>query len=415
MVPQLSDTQPYSHWQTALGEWRSHWRVGVAAMVGTALSFSVWSSVASIFVQPLQDAFGWSRGEIALAQNASFAGAIAAPVVGRMIDRIGVRRVLLVSLVLTVIAYGALAAMTGSLPYFYVAFVFLTLAGLGTTGLAYTWIVSAVFVESRGLALAVTRSGLAIAGALLPSALFALISLYGWRAGYALLAALILLVSIPLAWAFVDRGPASTAARPTPMPLRKILSDRKVVIICLASGLNYAPVIALLSQLQPILTSKGIAPASAAGLVGLVGLSALGGTFITGALVDRIWAPAVACFFTILAGLGCLLLLVPAGGIGLTMAAIILIGMGQGAETDVVAYIIARWFGMERYSTIYGLSVFAIALLIAIGGSLVGILYDRTGSYEAVLIGAAICFGLGAFAYLAMGKPPTENIRETHA
>ncbi|MEO5598539.1 MAG: MFS transporter [Novosphingobium sp.] len=407
MAPPLSDNSPPSYWQAARTEWRGHWQVGLTAMIGTALSFSVWSSVASIFVQPLQDAFGWTRGQIALTQNASFAGALAAPMVGRLIDRVGVRIVLLGALVLTVLAYGALAAMNGALPVFYAAYLFLTLAGLGTTGLSYTRIVSAAFVRTRGLALAVTRSGLAIAGAVLPSALFMLITHHGWRAGYLLLAGLILFVSLPLAWVFIGRGPAIARVQPrAAMRLRDVLADRKVLIICLASGLNYAPVVALLSQLQPLLVSKGVPPGNSAALVGLVGLAALGGTFITGALVDRIWAPGVACLFTLLAALGCLLLGLPGGGMPAAMAAIVLIGIGQGAEIDVVAFIIARWFGMERYSTIYGLSVFAIAMLVALGGSLVGIIYDRTGSYNAVLIGAAVCFGLSALAYLAMGKAP---------
>ncbi|MEP7349468.1 MAG: MFS transporter [Sphingorhabdus sp.] len=412
MERQLSDPRPDPQWRIAMGEWRNHWRVGLTAMVGTAVSFSVWSSVSSIFVQPLEDAFGWSRGEIALTQNASFAAALAAPFLGRLIDRIGVRPVLLSGLVLTIIGYGLLSAMAGSLPQYYASYLFLTLAGLATTGIAYTRIVGAAFVRSRGLALAVTRSGLAISGALLPPTLFAVIATYGWRYGFLLLAGLILCVSLPLAWAFVDRGKAAPAPQSDVMPLRTILADRKVIIICLASGLNYAPVVALLSQLQPILTANGLPAATAAGLVGLVGLAALAGTFITGALVDRIWAPAVACFFTVMAAAGCVLLIVPGAGLGLAMAAVILIGLGQGAEIDVVAYIIARWFGMPRYATIYGLSIFAISVFIAIGGSLVGIVYDRTGSYDAVLAGAAICFVLGALGYLAMGRPPSEALKE---
>ncbi len=402
MVRPLSE----SHLQAALGEWRNHWRIGLAAMVGTAVSFSVWSSVSSIFVQPLQDAFGWSRGAIALTQNAAFAGALAAPFLGRLIDRIGVRPVLLTGLVLTVAGYGLLAAMRGSLPQYYASYLFLTLAGLATTGISYTRIVGGAFVRSRGLALAITRSGLAISGALLPSALFWVIATFGWRYGYLLLGALILCLSLPLAWAFVDRGGVVPTQKQESVPLLTILREPKVLVICLASGLNYAPVVALLSQLHPILTKKGVAPEAAAGLVGLVGLAALAGTIITGALVDRIWAPAVACFFTATAAVGCLLLMLPATGLGLAMAGVILIGIGQGAEIDVAAYIIARWFGMSRYATVYGLSVFAISAFVAIGGSLVGIVYDRTGTYDAALAGAAICFGIAALAYLAMGKPP---------
>ena len=90
--------------RAALKEWREQWRMGTAALIGTAVSFSVWPSLSSLFIAPLQDAFGWSRGEIALAQNASLAAALLSPVLGRLIDRLGVRPVLIGGLLLTSLA-----------------------------------------------------------------------------------------------------------------------------------------------------------------------------------------------------------------------------------------------------------------------------------------------------------------------
>lgn len=398
-------------WRIALLEWRAQWRLGLAALVGTGVCFSVWPSVSSLFVAPLQEAFGWSRGDISLAHNASLAAALVSPLFGRLIDRVGVRPVLLGGLLLTALAYFLLAALRGPLPLYYLLYTVLCLVGTTTTGLTFTRVVSGAFVGSRGMALAITRSGLALSGALLPPLVFAIISTYGWRMGFAALGALILLLALPSAWLWI-RG-ASLAPVVVPKDERKpqdsllrLLGNHKVLLICVASAFNYAPIVALLSQFQPLLVGKGLGAAEAAALIGLVGVSALVGALLTGMLVDRIWAPMVACIFTLGPALGCLMLLPEDIDLWIAIVALILLGLGQGAEIDVVAFMIARYFGMRSYASIYGLSVFFIAVMVALGGSLIGLSYDYFGSYSIALLVAASSFVISAFSYLAMGRYP---------
>ncbi|MGP3791592.1 MFS transporter [Pseudomonas sp. B392_1p] len=404
-------TSTHSPWRVALLEWRAQWRLGLAALIGTGVCFSVWPSVSSLFVAPLQEAFGWSRGEIALAHNASLAAAFVSPVLGRLIDRVGVRPVLLSGLLLTAMAYFLLAALRGPLPMYYLLYTVLCLVGATTTGLTFTRVVSGAFVGSRGLALAVTRSGLALSGALLPPMVFAIIATYGWRMGFVALGALVLLLALPVAWLWI-RGAslapvvADGGAHKPRSSLIGLLRNHKVLLICVASALNYAPIVALLSQFQPLLVSKGLGAAEAAALIGLVGVSALVGALLTGMLVDRIWAPLVACIFTLGPALGCLMLLPESIELYVAIVALILLGLGQGAEIDVVAFMIARYFGMRSYASIYGLSVFFIAAMVALGGSLIGLAYDYFGDYDIALLVAASCFVISAFSYLAMGRYP---------
>lgn len=398
-------------WHVAMLEWRAQWRLGLAALIGTGVCFSVWPSVSSLFVAPLQETFGWSRGEIALAHNASLAAAVVSPVLGRLIDRAGVRPVLLGGLCLTSIAYFLLAALQGPLPVYYVLYTVLCLVGATTTGLTFTRVVSGAFVGSRGLALAITRSGLALSGALLPPVVFAIIATYGWRMGFVALGTLVLLLALPSAWLWI-RG-SSLAPVVTPCDVAKpraslisLLRNHKVLLICVASALNYAPIVALLSQIQPLLVGKGLGAAEAAALIGLIGVSALLGALLTGMLVDRIWAPLVACVFTLGPAIGCLMLLPESIELWVAIVALVLLGLGQGAEIDVVAFMIARYFGLRSYASIYGLSVFFIATMVALGGSLIGLSYDYFGDYDAALLVAACSFVISACSYLAMGRYP---------
>jgi MFS family permease len=124
------------------GEWRAHWRVVAGTFVGMGLAFPSWTFVQSQFVQPLQKTFGWSRAQISFAFGIHFFVCFIGPMLGRIIDRVGVRPVLLSSLVLVGAGYGLLANTTGAYPLFVAECLLLAAVGLGSTGVAYTRAVS---------------------------------------------------------------------------------------------------------------------------------------------------------------------------------------------------------------------------------------------------------------------------------
>ncbi|KHK89169.1 MFS transporter [Novosphingobium malaysiense] len=396
-----------------LREWRTAWRPGIGAIVGGSLGYSLWSAVSSLFVIPLQQEFGWSRGEIAAANYAGLITAFAAPVVGRIVDRLHAKPVLVTGLILVAAFYGMLALLTGYLPIYYLLYFLLNLFGMATTGITVTRIVAGYFNRSRGTALAIARSMLGISAALTPLLIHPAIERYGSAGGFLTLGALALFVALPLVAFLVPRyragGGEPIAGRGAP-PSRMLalLSRSKVRIICLAAALNYAPVVAIVSQLQPIGIGRGLSEGVAAGAVGILGMAAATGAILSGVLVDRFWAPAVAFTLNLIAGLGCVFLVFAGHSISPTAfyLAVFLIGIGQGAEIDVVAYMIARYFGLADYSTIYGLSTTCIALATAIGTPLIGSAYDLFGGYDEAILCCAASFGLAAIAYLAMGRYP---------
>src|SRR5690606_13885748 len=96
-------------------EWRTHWRALAASSIGVATGFSMLQFNASIFIQPWQQSFGWSRGEIAAAHNGMILTALLSPFAGALLDRYGVRRPLLVAMALMGLSYIAMAQLGGSL------------------------------------------------------------------------------------------------------------------------------------------------------------------------------------------------------------------------------------------------------------------------------------------------------------
>lgn len=395
-------------------EWRQNWRIALGASIGVATGFSMHQFSASLFVQPLQESFGWTRGEIAYAHYGSLATALLSPFAGHLLDRLGVRKPLLIAFVLTGLAYLALSTLSGSIWQYYASMLFLQLVGILTTGLAFTRVIAFRFVASRGLALATTRIGISILGIFLPSILQALIVSYGWQAGYQLLGAIALLIGLPVSYFCIiepyrpeRRSPIEHSGKGrSGGGFRLIWRHPKIGLLCLAAGLGYAPIASVLSQLQPLLVSKGLDPGYAAALGGVLAASVMIGTLVSGVLVDRIWAPLVAVLFAIGPCIGLALLLFEQPSLAVVSIAVVTIGMSQGAEIDVVAYLAARYFGLERYSTIYGLTIMSIVAFGTIGQVGIGHLYDMFGDYRVAMILAILTLGASMLCYLFLGPYP---------
>lgn len=391
-------------------EWRRSWRSGVAALFAGSLGYSLYPAVSSLFVEPLQQQFGWSRGEIALVHGFGLAIAFIAPVIGRATDRRGVRPILVAGLVATAIGYILLAAMAGSLTYYYAVYFLFAVAGMATTGITVTRILSGAFDRTRGTALAIARSGLAVSGALMPMLLFPVITRFGTVGGYLVLAAFILVVALPavLAWVPARRTVRvlDAAAERHADPWRVLIAMPKVRTLICASVLNYVPVVALLSQMKPLAVSKGLDPLAAVAAVSTMGAAAALGALLSGVLVDRYWAPAVAFVLNAAPAIGCLLLLQHTVPPAVFYGSVLMIGLGQGAEIDIVAFMIARYFGLRSYATIYSLSTLGIALGVGLGASLIGRAYDWFGNYDLAIGVCSASFFLAAIAYLRMGRYP---------
>lgn len=399
-------------WQGAVEEWRSSWRVGLAAFLAIGLSHGAYQALSSLFVLPLQDAFGWSRGQIAFAHYASLVVAFAAPFVGRAVDRFGARRIMLGGMVLSVLTYLGLASMNGSLALFYMLSILAGVIGLSASGLTCSRVVSQSFVRSRGVSLAIARSGLALASAALPTILFAIMARFGWRAGYVTEALLVLAIALPAVWFWIGHSQTPAARErqhsdPDLPTWLHLLRERRVWLLCVGAGLGYAPATAIMTQLQPLLISKGVGASDAAALVGMAGIASFIGAIITGSLVDRFWAPGIAFLFACGSAAGtCLLAWHGAVDGPMASLAILLIGFGLGAEIDVVAYMVARYFGIRSFSTIYGMTVFFIAFSSAVGASMLGVAFDRHGNYDAALLVIAASFMAAGCVYLMMGRYP---------
>jgi predicted MFS family arabinose efflux permease len=157
----------------------------------------------------------------------------------------------------------------------------------------------------------------------------------------------------------------------------------------------------------PLLTDKGYSPETAAALMIAVGLSTMAGRLLSGYLVNRIFAPFVATFFSLLPCLGIYLLdtaLSPVAGI-------ISIGLASGTEIDMIGFLTSRYFGMKRFGQLYGYPFASFVVGSAFGPYLMGLAFERLHSYEPALWSFGVFMLLASVVILCLGphRYPVED------
>jgi MFS family permease len=146
----------------------------------------------------------------------------------------------------------------------------------------------------------------------------------------------------------------------------------------------------------------GYETGQAAAIASIFGCATLVGRLLVGWLFDRYFAPRVACVVFILAAAGfALAACVTTYGLSwpVLAAAGVLMGLGFGAESDLIGYLVSRYFGYRHFGVIYGSLLGIFILGVAFGPLLYGTVRDMAGSYRPIL---AVCAVLGVVAGLLM-------------
>jgi OFA family oxalate/formate antiporter-like MFS transporter len=414
------------------------WRVLLSSFLGVACGASPLPIYTiGVFAVPLAASFGWGRGDVMLATVPLTIGTIlTVPLIGALTDRIGVKPVAMGALVALSLSFCALALTPDSLWAFYGLWLLIGLVSAGSTPVTWTRAIVAWFFMSRGMALAMILIGTGVAGFLLPIYASWLIETFGWRQGFIGVGLLPAVIALPIVWLLFQDSPrsaaASAAARasavrpeasrslqttaiedaapppPTPdgLTLREAMRGYRFWLLALVILLVTVQTSGALTNLFPLLLDRGFGVRDAATIAGTIGISVIVGRLMTGYLIDRFWAPGVALPLLALPAVACLILIMPELSIPLAYTAAFMIGLAAGAETDVFAYVTARYFGLKHYGRIYGVFYAVFAFAAGLAPFAFGRVFDVTGSYNLALYASAIMVVAGAVLLLSMGKYP---------
>src|SRR5690606_39441228 len=127
-----------------------------------------------------------------------------------------------------------------------------------------------------------------------------------------------------------------------------------------------------------------------------LGVSLVAGRVLVGYLVDRLWAPGVAFVALATPAVGCFILATLSDNPLLVVMGVAMIGVGAGAEFDLAAFLVARYFGMRDYARLFGLQMAVISGGICLAPTLAAFLYETFGNYDAVLTVNMVLFMIGS-------------------
>lgn len=381
--------------------------LGSAAGIGGLPVFSL-----PLFITPLHESLGWSRGEIGVAASIlSFLIFIGSPLAGRMADRLGARRVILTTILLQAVGMIAVSQVRGSVWWFYLAYFVLGVGGMGTTYVCYSRVVTTWFRTNRGLALGIMMTGPSIVASVAPLLLSSAIRDYGWRAAWLAMSVIAL-----LPWLFVlrflrDGQQASKATGRTDSSLgltfTEIRRTRQFWCLAISGAAMSLAAIGVHTHLIGMLGGMGVTGSDAARAASLLGVSMFVGRVSSGLLLDRIFAPIVGASLALVGALG----VFGTAALGLPPVFMaMVIGLVFGMESDFMAYCVTRYFGLKAYAECFGWIFGAIALGAAFSAAWVGWLHGQMGSY---LPGLFISSGLLILATLciaALGRYPSSFV-----
>jgi len=308
--------------------------------------------------------------------------------------------------------------MPPSLPAWYGLWALVGLVGIGSTPVTWSRAINMWFVKNRGLALGIMLLGTSLAGIIVPQvAQGAIAGRFigtGWRAAFPTLALLPLLVATPLAlWLFreptvAERPPGISDAdgNLTGLTVGEAVRGYRLWVIWVSIALVALAYGGVFINMIQIVGLHGFSAAQGATVMSVMAVGILAGRIITGLLFDRFWAPAVLAPILLAPALSCWLLMGNNSPITALLAGALLLGFAAGAESDLIAYLAGRYFGMANYGKIYGLLYMPFGIGSAISPAIYGAVRDSTGSYDAMLAVSIGLFAVGGLLPLTLGRYP---------
>jgi len=371
----------------------------------------------SVFIAPMSQDLGWSRSVLTGALSiGTIVGALAAPYVGRLIDRFGAR----VSLALCGLGIAVTLSVVSGVQTemaFILAYGTARAIDMGALNLSVTTAVSNWFVRRRGRALGIAMTGNAIGVMILVPLIQRIIDGPGWRPAWLVIgggSGVILMVASALLvrrrpedlglWPDGEADVRRETARPdltwssdAAWTARRALRSSAFWLLVLASCGSQIAVSGLTVNQAPLLVENGLSTAAVASAIGLYGLSWTVGTLLWGLVVERFSARIGLAMASLLVAACCIgVLFVHDPGTLVLFA--LAYGLSNGAKESIDAVVWADYFGREAVGAIRGASRPFVVGSGAFGTFVGGLAYDLTGAYTSamILFAALALFGVGA-------------------
>jgi MFS transporter, OFA family, oxalate/formate antiporter len=413
--------------------------VVVGVLVNIAGTFS-FSSTLSIFLKPITEELGVSRGAFSLIRTAEIGvAALLVPLLGPLLDRHGGRWLLVIGVLMEGAGF-LLSSLVQSFWQFALVRCCLVIAGEALLGsLVINVTIAQWFVRKRGRAMAIANLGTGLAKLSIPLCAAWLFVLVGWRGTWAVFGVVAPLLVVVPALIFIRRRPedlgltpdgespfqATAQARPAAetrsamerqILLENVSWSRAEVLklpafwlLIVTFGMASVGIAGLNLHIFSFVTDIGYSPLVGATIMSTIALTQLGSTLIWGILADRFDIRKVSFVQFLIQGVG-LVTAVSSAQLSFVYIGFFLYGIGLAGSFIIREVIWANFFGRASLGTVRGISLLFSHLFAASGAPFFGFLFDATGSYNfSLTVFAAALFTSSILILLA--RPPKKAPR----
>jgi len=383
----------------------------------------------TVFFLPLKRDLGVSSAAVSLLYGAArLEGGFEGPVVGYLIDRFGSRRLIIIGASLAGVGFLVLSTVHSFLSFF---LIFVFVVSLGSNAGFFHPVSTAVnkwFIRHRGLGFSVITSSGSIGGMIMAPILSYIILNYGWRIGAIFSGLLILAIAIPAALPIkrspeavglhpdgrLPEGITAESLNPVSLPVlegnftvRQALRTVHFYLLMAGISLRLLVTVALNTHFVPILVWKGMGEAASAYLVSLLALISIPMALGLGWLGDR-WNKTLLCSICIVPTIVAMMGMIFMEGVAILYFFPIAFAIAVGTAPLNWA-LIGDFFGRGSYATLRGMMGVGYGTATFISPIYAGWVYDRTESYNLVLITFSVILAITATLFAVLRRPPASR------
>lgn len=388
---------------------------GAVALLPSSAAVIFYSQ--GFFLGPVTEEFGWSRSQfMGTVTMALIALAVLYPLVGRLGDRFGARRVLVPGILLFGFGMMSLSLVGDNLPLYAVLTILIGMAGVVQSPLLYSMVVAhRAPLRSRGKLIAICTTGVPLGNMAIPPLVVWLIAEFGWRGARVGLGLAILFCALPVALMFMGdaRERIKSVSEKTRSAALSVISRRPGILLLSAIFLSGLALNGFLVSLVPMVTDRGLLPSDAARILVVAAVAGVFGRIGAGWLLDRVQKPQIGVLWYIAGTIGIGLSFYPGGTLVLTIGSICL-GLALGAETELGAYYTSRFYDRKHFGEVLGLLSCCYTIGGALGGQMFSVFFDQFGDYVLASIVAAVLVAVSAVLLLALPPYPTLSDDQAH-
>ncbi len=393
------------------------------------------SSTLSVFLKPLTEDLGVSRGLFSLLRSGEILiGAAMAPLVGPMVDRFGGRWLMAGGALSAGLGFVLMSQVDAFWQFLLLRWIFVAIGGVFMCHMIVSVTVSRWFVRKRGRAIAIASMGQGFAKVCIPIVTATLFAWVGWRLTWSIFGLITLALVVFPALIFMRRSPEELGLQPdgmdapaVPVDASQSTDDKKAILsadevvwtwrevirtkafwlICFIYGMANVGIAGLNLHVFAYVTDIGFSPLVAATVLSIIASTQLGSTMVWGVISERmdIRHSSLIMFLVQSAGLA---LVLATGQMVPVYLGFFLYGIGLGGGWVLQELIWATNFGRVSLGMVRGLGILVTHAFGAVGAPFFGFVHDVTGSYQSSFLAFVVALIIAAFLSLAV-RPPQKN------